>query len=129
MNEIRIEQSVRTRIMGNVRNVACITGAAEMTTVTAKTKLDARAETATETTVTIDWSRVSEDDIKALATRTIVIAAQSQWRKEGVIPETATLDAYEYAHPTRKPRGPVDVAALLKKMSPEERAAILASLG
>lgn len=98
------------------------------TTHTAKTKLDARAETATETAVTIDWSNISIEDTRALASRTILIAAQSQWRKDGNVPTEATLDAHEFAHPTRKPRGPVDVKALLLKLSPEEREALLASL-
>ena len=102
-----------------------------MTTITAKTKLDARAESAIETVVTIDWSNASEADIKALATRTIVIAAQAQWRKEGVIPSEITLDAHEFANPTRsqKPKDAVSAAkAALAKMSPEERAAFLADL-
>jgi len=99
-----------------------------MTNVTAKTKLDARAESATETAVTIDWSNTSEEDIKALATRTIVIAAQSQWRKDGVIPSEITLDANDFANPTRAPRKPADIKALFAKMSPEERAAFLAEI-
>lgn len=99
-----------------------------MTNVTAKTKLDARAESATETAVTIDWSNTSQEDMQALAARTVVIAAQSQWRKDGVIPTEVTLDANDYANPTRAPRKPVDLKALVAKMTPEERAAFIASL-
>ena len=85
-----------------------------MTTVTAKTKIDARAASATETAVTINWDNTSLDDIKALATRTIVIAAQSQWRKDGAVPSEVTMDANDYANPTRAPRKPVDVKKALE---------------
>ena len=102
-----------------------------MTNVTAKTKIDARAETATETAVTVNWDNTSLDDIKALATRTIVIAAQSQWRKDGAIPSEVTLDANDFANPTRAPRKQ-DAMANAKKalaaMSPEDRAAALETL-
>lgn len=99
-----------------------------MTNVTAKTKIDARAEKATETAVTIDWSNTSQEDLQALAARTVVIAAQSQWRKDGLIPDAITLDANEFANPTRAPRKPADIKALFAKMTPEERAEFLASI-
>lgn len=120
--------SVRGRICRHFRR---INGVNKMTTLTAKTKLDARAESAIETVVTIDWSNASEADIKALATRTIVIAAQANWRKDGAIPTEATLNAHEFANPsrTRTPKDAVSAAkAALAKMAPEERAAFLASL-
>jgi hypothetical protein len=97
------------------------------TTHTVRTKLDARATTKTETAATIDWSTISQDDLRKLAAKTIIIAAQAEWRAAGEIPETATLNAHDYANPARKPRGPVDVKKLLEKMSPEERAALLAT--
>lgn len=94
------------------------------TTHAANTKLDARSEKV-ETAVTIDWSNISLEDTRKLASRTIIIAAQSNWRTDGAIPTEAVLDANDFANPTRKPRGPVDVKKLLEKMSPEERAALL----
>ena len=96
-----------------------------MSTFTVRTKLDARSTEKTETAVTIDWSTISQEDLQKLAQKTIVIAAQSQWRAAGEIPAEATLNAADFANPTRKPRGPVDLKALLAKMSPEERAALL----
>lgn len=96
-----------------------------MTTFTVRTKLDARSTEKTETAVTIDWSTISQEDLQKLAQKTIVIAAQSQWRAAGEIPAEATLNAHDFANPARKPRGPVDVKALLAKMSPEDRAALL----
>lgn len=95
---------------------------------TVRTKLDARATEKKETAVTIDWSNISLEDTRKLAAKTIIIAAQSEWRSAGSVPDSVTLDAHAYANPTRKPRGPVDVKALLAKMTPEERAELLASL-
>lgn len=95
------------------------------TTHTVRTKLDARATSKTETAATIDWSTISQEDLQKLAAKTIIIAAQAEWRAAGEIPETATLNAHDYANPTRKPRGPVDVKAMLAKMTPEDRAALL----
>lgn len=97
-----------------------------MTEHKARTKLDARATEKTETLVTIDWSTISEEDLRKLAAKTVIIAAQAEWRSDGSIPEAVTLNAHDYANPTRKPRGPVNVKALLAKMSPEERAELLA---
>ena len=96
-----------------------------MTAITVRTKLDARSTEKVETAVTIDWSTISQEDLQKLAQKTIVIAAQSQWRAAGEIPTEATLNAADFANPTRKPRGPVDLKALLAKMSPEDRAALL----
>ena len=101
-----------------------------MTTTTTKTRL-AQGTDAIETAVTINWETASIDDVRALATRTIIIAAQAQWRTAGAIPTDATLDAHAFANPerTRKPQDAVAAAkSALAKMSPEERAAFLASL-
>lgn len=98
------------------------------TTHNVRTKLDARSKDKTVTNVTIDWETISIEDTRKLASKAVIIAAQSEWRSDGVIPESATLHAADYANPTRKPRGPVNVKALLAKMTPEERAELLASL-
>ena len=118
-------------VMTNVTNVGhVITENTNMNTTEHKvrTKLDSRATSKTETAVTIDWSTISTDDLRKLAAKTVIIAAQSEWRSDGNVPESITLDAHQYANPTRKPRGPVDDKALLSKMTPEERAELLASL-
>lgn len=98
------------------------------TSHTVRTKLDSRAKDKTETAVVIDWSTISIDDTRKLASKAVIIAAQAEWRAEGAIPEEAVLNAHDFANPARKPRGPVNVKALLQKMSPEERAELLASL-
>ena len=100
-----------------------------MTTTTTKTKLSSASD-AVQTNITIDWANATEADLRALAARTIIIAAQAQWRTAGAIPTEATLDAHAFANPerTRKPQDAVTAAkAALAKMSPEERAAFLAS--
>lgn len=100
------------------------------TTTTTKTKLSSASD-AVQTNITIDWANATEADLRTLATRTIIIAAQAQWRTAGAIPTEATLDAHAFANPerTRKPQDAVTAAkAALAKMSPEERAAFLASL-
>ena len=100
------------------------------TTTTTKTKLSSASD-AVQTNITIDWANATEADLRTLATRTIIIAAQAQWRTAGAIPTDATLDAHAFANPerTRKPQDAVAAAkSALAKMSPEERAAFLASL-
>lgn len=115
-------------IMVYVGNVAYATGHNTMDTTThiARTKLDARATSRTETNVTIDWSTISTDDLRKLAAKTVVIAWQAEARAAGEVPSEVTLNAHDYANPARKPRGPVDVKALLAKMAPEDRAALIA---
>lgn len=95
---------------------------------TVRTKVDARSKDKVETSVTIDWANISLEDTRKMAAKTIIIAAQSEWRADGSIPREATLDAHVYANPNRKPRGPVDVKALLARMTAEERAELMASL-
>ena len=96
------------------------------TNLTVKTKPDARAE-AVNTAVTIDWSNMNRDDLIAMAQQSIVIKLQSKWRKEG-IPSEANIDAAEYKVGVRAPRKPADIATLIGKLSPEEKAALLAKL-
>lgn len=101
------------------------------TTHNAKTKKDADAKGSEVTTaLTIDWSNITQDDLRALAARTIIIAWQSNMRRSSeAIPETATIDAADAANPKRKPRDPLSAArSALSSMTPEERAAFIASL-
>lgn len=95
------------------------------TSHTVRTKLDSRSVEKVKTAVTIDWEHISLEDTRKLASKAIIIAAQSEWRAEGAIPREATLDANAYANPTRKPRGPVDLKALLAKMDKTERASTI----
>lgn len=96
------------------------------TNLTVKTKPDARAE-AVETAVTIDWSKMEREDLIALAQQTLVIKLQGGWRKNG-IPTELSVDAADHKVGVRAPRKPADIATLIGKLSPEEKAALLAKL-
>ena len=95
-------------------------------TLSVKTKADARAE-AVETALTIDYTNMTREDLIALAQQTIVIKLQGGWRKNG-IPTELSVDAADHKVGARAPRKPADIATLIGKLSPEEKAALLAKL-
>lgn len=95
-------------------------------TVEVKTKADARSEAIT-TNLEIDWSKMERDDLIALAQQTLVIKLQGGWRKNG-IPTELKVDATDHKVGARAPRKPADIATLIGKLSPEEKAALLAKL-
>ena len=79
------------------------------------------------TSVTIDFGSFSEAAIQELAAKSLVIEAQSEWRKAGSIPTSVNITAADYGPDApRAKRGPVDLGAMLAKMDPEQRAALLA---
>lgn len=97
---------------------------------TVNTKLDARAEKV-QTSLTLNFDGVTQEQLQELAARSAIIAWQAKVRSEGVIPTEATFNVAEVFE--KKPRGPVDPVQAarnaLAKMTDEERAAFLASLG
>lgn len=96
------------------------------TTRVVKTKPDARAEHV-ETSLEINWEGMEREDIIALAEQTLVIKLQGGWRKNG-IPSECKVNATDHKVGVRAPRKPADLAALIGKLSPEERNALLAKL-
>lgn len=77
--------------------------------------------------VTIQWEGITLDQLQALAQRSIIIRKQNEDRVTGVIPESAyTIKASDYVIGTRKSKTPESIESLLGKLSPEERAALLA---
>lgn len=68
-----------------------------------------------ETTLTIDWSDVTPDEIKAMAQLPLIVKLQGGWRKNG-IPREATVKASEHKVGVRTPA---------VKLSPEEQAMAL----
>lgn len=100
-----------------------------ITNTTVSTKVNATDKAATETALTIDWSNVTNEDIRALAQQALIVKWQARVRKAGTIPTEATIDVGEYKVGARAPRGPVDVAALLQKMDPDALAAVLKKAG
>lgn len=97
------------------------------TTTTVKTKPSAR-EDAVTTNLTINWEGMSEEDTRALAQQALIVKLQAHWRNNSIPEGDFEVDAVKHKVGTRAERGPVDVVALAKKMSPEERAALIAKL-
>lgn len=100
-----------------------------MNTVTNRevhTKADVRAESVT-TNLTLNWEGMTDEEIRALAEQALVVKLQGKWRKDG-IPTEATVNVVDHKIGTRAPRGPVNVLAAVDKMTPEEKAKLLALL-
>lgn len=96
-----------------------------ITTTEVTTKPTANGE-AVVTNLSIDWTDMSPDDIRALAQAALVVKLQGGWRKNGIPAGDATVLASEHKVGTRAPKKPADIAALFQKLTPEERAEFLA---
>ncbi len=83
---------------------------------------------AVKTHVTINWDGMERSELIALAQQTIIIKVQASWRRAGSIPTECTINATDHKVGVRAAKAPVDLIALAKKMTPEQRAALLASL-
>lgn len=94
-----------------------------------KTRLDKKGEPVT-TTATVDWKGVTDEQLKELAIRSVIIAQQAIYRTSEVIP---TEDTIEVAKVLSRERGgfkvtPENIVARVNKMTPEEKAFILNQL-
>lgn len=99
-----------------------------MKTVTeVKTKPDARAEAVT-TNLTINWEGMTEDDVRALAQQALVVKIQGGWRKNGIPAGDHEVNAADFRVGVRAPRSAPDIATMIGKLSPEEKAALIAKL-
>jgi hypothetical protein len=89
------------------------------TRVTLSTKVDKKSYTSN---VTIDWTGMTDDDLQALAQRSIVIRKQNADRTKGVIPEEEyVLKAVDYRIGVRTARPVVlTTEQMLDAMSDEE---------
>lgn len=68
---------------------------------------------AVNTTLTLDWTDVSDELVKAIATRQIIVTRQGAWRRaDGGIPTTDVFKVAEYG--TRTPE-PVTVETTLAR--------------
>lgn len=83
---------------------------------------------AVKTRVTINWDGMERSELIALAQQTIVIKVQAAWRRAETIPHEANINATDYKVGTRATKAPVDVVALAKAMTPEQRKAYIAQL-
>lgn len=94
------------------------------TNVSAKTTID---KVSHHTNLTIDWTGVSEEQVQALAQRSIVIKWQNDNRTNGRVPETSeSIAASDYVLGVRKERVKMTPEQMLNALSPEERAALIA---
>lgn len=98
-----------------------------MNTNTEVTTRPAAGAEAVKTNLTLNWDGMTEDDLRALAQQALIVKLQGTWRKNG-IPEEATVNVVEHKVGTRAPRGPVNVAAAVAALSPEEKRALLEKL-
>jgi hypothetical protein len=97
------------------------------TTAEVSTKPNAESE-AVITNLTLNWDGMTAEDIQALAQQALIVKLQGGWRKNGIPQGDFTVNVVDHKVGARAPRGPVNVAALIDKMSPEEKAALLAKL-
>ena len=95
------------------------------THVSASTKIN---KVAHKSNVTIDWTGMTDDDLQALAQRSILIRWQNANRLQEVIPEAnCTLKAVDYRIGVRTARlVNLTPEQMLAALSPEERAALIA---
>jgi len=100
-----------------------------MKNVTFKTRL-AKGGDVVITNAAIDFTDVTTEQMEELATRSIVIASQAVYRTAGIVPAHDTIKVSDML---KRERGgfkhtPQSVAAMVLKMSPDERAFIEQSL-
>lgn len=93
-----------------------------------KTEVETRAAAGEDkvlTNLSIDWEGMDRDDLIALAQQTLIVKLQGQWRRTG-IPTALDVKATDHKVGTRAARTPASIESLLAKLSPEDRAALLA---
>ena len=76
------------------------------------------------TDLTIDWTGMTEDDMRAMAQQSLIIKVRITWKKNGV-PAVDNIKAVDHRVGTRAVAGPVDIMAEVSKMTPEERLAMI----
>ena len=79
-----------------------------------------------KTNLTIDWSDMSLEDTRALAQQSLVVKLQGSWRKNGIPNGEFTVKAADHKVGVRAKREPASIEAMLQKLTPEERQALLA---
>jgi hypothetical protein len=97
------------------------------TTATVDTRPAAGAEAIT-TELTIKWEGLTADEIQQLAQQALIVKLQAKWRKDGIPSGAHEVNASDYRPGVRAPRGPASVETLVAKLTPEQRAALLAKL-
>jgi len=86
-----------------------------VTNVTCKTKLDRNSVNRVVTRLELDWTGVEIDQLRELATKSVIIALQAEWRPAGEIPKEASVVVAELLNRGRKPRVAMAPAAAAAK--------------
>lgn len=98
------------------------------TVCTFNTRL-AKGADATQSTVTFDWSGVTDDQLRELATRSIVIATQAMYRTAEMVPKNDTVKVAELLKRERGGFKLTPETAIKKladmKLTPEQKAYLL----
>ena len=95
------------------------------TTTNVSTKVNKDAEAPIITELTLDWTGMSEDDLRALAQQALIVKLQGSWRK-GEIPTSATVLVSDHKVGTRAPKK--SLTEQLSSLSAAERAELIAKL-
>ena len=98
-----------------------------MKTIVQCTTARAAGLTGQVTTLTIDWTGVTEAGYQALATSALTIKLQAGWRKNG-IPATASVLAIEHLPGTRAKAPTLEQQVEAAKNDPALRAKLIAML-
>lgn len=76
--------------------------------------------------VTIDWTGMTDDDVQALAQRSLIIRKQNADRTAGIVPpERYTIKATDYKLGARVPKQPVSPEQIIAQLSEEEAIRLL----
>lgn len=81
------------------------------------------------TTATISWDGVTDEMLRKLATKSIIIMAQSVYRSAENVPATDTINVVDLLKRERAARKPISVLDAMAKMSDTEYVALLIQLG
>lgn len=96
--------------------------------VTFKTRLTKDGE-AKETVASLNFDNVTPEQLHELAKRSVIIILQSQYRAGEHVPEVDEVDVAElFKREAKGKANPDKVKAAYAKLSPEEKAAVLAYL-
>ena len=98
-----------------------------VTTTIVTTRPAAGAE-GIDTNLTINWSGMSEDDLRQLAQQALVVKLQAQWRKNGIPAGDLEIRATDYRPGTRATKTKPSIESMLAALSPEEKRTLVEKL-
>lgn len=96
------------------------------TTANIDTRKEAGAEQVT-TNVTFNWDGISTDELQQMAQQALIVKLQAKWRKDGIPAGAHAVNVSDYRPGVRAERT-VNVDNIVAKLTPEQRAALIAKL-